>query len=148
MPLKRSQRMLVVLQMAVRAEEAAAQQLEQSRSQLAQAEQQLKQVEEYQQGYIQALNQPQQGVSAYSMINDRLFLQQLSVVCDSQAAQIRQLHQNEENCLRNWQQCYQRRRNIDQLIDKLKQGENALLEKQLQKELDELSSVFLARSRH
>lgn len=148
MAVKRSQRMAIVLQMAERAEEAAARQLEQSRSQVAQAQQQLQQVEEYQKDYTQALNQPKAGVSAYAMINDRRFLEQLHRVCQSQMAQIRQLSEQEERCLRNWQQCYQRRRNIVQLIDKLKQNESALLEKQLQKEMDELSSVLLARERH
>lgn len=148
MAVKRSQRMVLVLQMAERAEEMAARQLEQSRSQVAQAQQQLTQVEAYQQDYVRALNQPQVGVSAYSMINDRQFLQQLHLVCQSQAAQIRQLRDQEERCLRSWQQCYQRRRNIEQLIGRLRHEESALLEKQLQKELDELSSVFLARERH
>lgn len=148
MAVKRSQRMAIVLQMAERAEEAAARQLEQSRSQVAQAQQQLQQVEEYQKDYTQALNQPKAGVSAYAMINDRRFLEQLHLVCQSQMAQIHQLSEQEARCLRNWQQCYQRRRNIVQLIDKLKQNESALLEKQLQKEMDELSSVLLARERH
>lgn len=147
MAVKRSQRMKVVLQLAVRAEEGAASQLEQGRLQVMQAQQQLQQVEEYQQGYINSLNQPKSGQSAYSMINDRRFLEQLSFVCRTQSGQIDQLRQNEENCLRNWQLCYQRRRNIEQMIEKLKQGENLLMEKQLQKELDELSAVFLSRAR-
>jgi len=147
MGIKRSQRMLTVLQLAVRTEEGAASQLEQSRRQLEQARQQLQQVEEYQQGYIQSLNQPKSGQSAYSMINDRRFLEQLSFVCQTQAGQIEQLRQNEDQCLQNWQTCYQRRRNIEQLIEKLKQDESQLVEKQLQKEMDELSSLFLARSR-
>lgn len=137
----------MVLQMAVRAEEGAAAQLEQSRQQLSQAQQQLQQVEDYQQGYIDALNRPKSGQSAYSMINDRQFLEQLSFVCRTQAGQIEKLRQNEDNSLHNWQQCYQLRRNIEQLIEKLKQGENLAMEKQLQKELDELSSSLLARSR-
>lgn len=148
MAIKRSQRMIVVLQMAERAEEAAAKQLEQSRAQVAQAQQQLQQVEEYQQEYVQELNRPRSGVSAYAMINDRRFLEQLHKACQGQMVQIRQLRDQEERCLRNWQQCYQRRRNIEQLIARLQQDENALLEKQLQKELDELSSVLLARERH
>lgn len=148
MAIKRSRRMVIVLQMAEREEDTAARQLQQSRNQVAQAEQQLQQIEEYQQGYTQALNQPKAGVSAYAMINDRRFLQQLHVVCQSQMAQIRQLRDQEARCLSQWQQSYQRRRNIEQLITRLKQDENALLEKQLQKELDELSSVFLARERH
>lgn len=146
MAVKRSQRMGVVLRMVVREEERAAAQLEQSRVQLSQAQQQLQQVEEYHQGYVDALNQPKSGQSAYSMINDRRFLEQLSFVCRTQASQIEKLRQNEDTCLHNWQQCYQRRRNIEQLIEKLKLGENQAMEKQLQKELDELSSVIRARS--
>lgn len=148
MAIKRSQRMAVVLQMAERAEETAAKQLEQSRAQVAQAEQQLQQVEDYQQEYLQELNRPKSGVSAYAMINDRRFLEQLHRACQAQMAQIRLLRDQEERSLRNWQQCYQRRRNIEQLIARLRQDENALLEKQLQKELDELSSVLRAHGRH
>lgn len=137
----RSQRMAVVLQLAVRTEEGAAKALEEARSHVANAVQQLQQIQAYQQDYTRELNQPRQGVSVDSIVNDRRFLTQLMQVVSVQENQLQQLQNNESNCLRNWQLCYQRRKNIERMIEGLKAGEDALMEKQLQKELDELSSL-------
>lgn len=137
---KRSQRMAVVLRLAVQAEEGAARQLQQSREQLQQARQQLQQMSQYQQEYIDSINTARQGVTAQSMINDRQFLAQLGQVLVSQQHQLQQYQAGEERCLEGWQQCYRRRRNLEQLIERLQQREDSHLEKQLQKELDELSA--------
>lgn len=133
--------MAVVLDLARRAEESAAQGLTQARQQTAHAQQQLQQVSDYQIEYEQALNRPQKAVSVQALMNDRLFLAQLVQVVDSQRAQLDQLRVNENNTLHNWQLCYQRRRNIETLIDKLKGEEDSELEKKLQKEMDELSML-------
>lgn len=140
----RSKRMIVVLQLAFRAEEGAAKILQQSRHLLLQAEQQLLQVTEYQKEYITDLNGKTQKLSAQSMINDRMFLQRLGDVLITQEQKIEQLKQSETNALNNWKICYQRRRSIESLIERLKVEENALTQKLLQKEMDEFSSMMHA----
>ncbi len=138
---KRSQRMAVVIDMAERAEQEAAQTLGHAREQTAQAQQQLQQVSEYQIEYERALNKPKQGVSVQALMNDRAFLAQLVQVVNTQHAQLESFKVNEGNALHNWQLCYQRRRNIEKLIEKLKSEEDAETEKKLQKEMDELSML-------
>tara|TARA_B100000446_G_scaffold46105_3_gene42174 strand:- start:14105 stop:14608 length:504 start_codon:yes stop_codon:yes gene_type:complete len=138
---KRSKRMLLVLDMAKRAEDGAAQALEQARQASQQTEQQLQQIEKYQLDYQTQLNQPKAGVSVQALMNDRQFLAQLMGVVETQKAQLQQLRDNESNVLRNWQLCYQRRKNIEKMIAGLKSEEDAQFEKQLQKEMDELSMI-------
>jgi flagellar protein FliJ len=142
MAIKRSKRMSLVLDMAIKTEQSAAEALEQARQQVAHAQQQLEQVAHYRQGYEDELNQPKKRVSVEALMNDRQFLSQLIQVVQTQTNQVQQLENNEQNCLHNWQLCYQRRRNIESLIDKLKTEENALSDKNLQKEMDELSMVL------
>ncbi|MBR9911633.1 MAG: flagellar export protein FliJ [Gammaproteobacteria bacterium] len=145
MAVSRSQRMTVVLQLANRAEEAAVNALNDSRENVERAREQLEQISRYQQEYTRQLNAKTAGLSAQNMINDRRFLQQLGQALSAQQQQILQLQQAETGCLRNWQQCYQRRQGIEKLIQSLKSAEDASAEKLLQKELDELSSLFRNR---
>ncbi len=147
MAIKRSKRMSLVLDMATKTEASAASALEQARQQVAHAQQQLQQVADYRQGYENELNQPKKRVSVEALMNDRQFLSQLVQVVQTQTNQLQQLEKNETQCLHNWQLCYQRRRNIEGLIDKLKTEENALSDKILQKEMDELAMV-LRRNAH
>lgn len=137
--------MAVVLQLAVRTEEGAAKALEDARRQVVSAEQQLQQIQSYQQDYTKELNQPRKGVSVDSIVNDRGFLAQLMQVVNVQENQLLQLKNSEASCLHNWQLCYQRRKNIERMIEGLKSGEDAVMEKQLQKELDELASLSQLR---
>lgn len=141
MAVKRSQRMKLVLQLAERAEEAAAQQLQLSREQLQEAEQQLQQVTEYQLEYQAQINAKLKPKHVAEMINDREFLQQLGDVEMAQQHKRRQLQQFSEQALKQWQGLYQRRKNIESLIQRLQTSENLILEKQLQKQLDELTSL-------
>lgn len=146
MSVKRSKRMMLVLDMAQRAEDSAAQALEQARQATQQTEQQLQQISQYQRDYELQLNQPKAGVSVQALMNDRQFLAQLMGVVATQKSQLQQLRDNESNQLHNWQLCYQRRKNIEKMIAGLKSEEDAQLEKQLQKEMDELSMI-VARTR-
>lgn len=136
----RSQRMTLVLQLAARTEEGAATALKNSRHSLDQAQAQLQQIRQYHQEYVTELNTKTTNLTAQTMINDRLFLQRLSDVETTQLQQIQQLQVAENSCLKNWTLCYQRRKSIEALITRLQKEESDLLDKQLQKELDELSS--------
>lgn len=140
----RSQRMTIVLQLANRSEQAAALALQKSRSALDQADSQLQQIKQYQQEYVAELNAKTQKLTAQTMINDRHFLQRLSEIEITQCQQIAQLKKNESGCLSQWKLCYQRRQSIETLIARLQKEESSVVEKQLQKELDELSVLMSA----
>lgn len=142
---KRSQRMQVVLQLAHKAEEAAAKQLQNSRETLQNAEAQFQQLSDYQQQYLAELNQAQGHVNMSRAMNDRQFLQQVSGLMANQKQQIEQLRATEESCLNQWRQQHQRRRNIERLIERLRHEESEQADKQLQKLMDELSAQSLRR---
>lgn len=141
---QRSKRMAIVLQLAEQAEQAAAEHLQQYRDQLNAAETQLQQLLDYQQEYIDQINAKQQ-LSAREMISDRSFIGQLDDAAGAQRQKLAQCHRDCDQAMLAWQQAYQKRNSIAELIDKMKLEENALMEKQLQKEIDELSSQALLR---
>ena len=138
--------MQVVLDLAQKAEEAAATQLRDCQQALDKAHQQQQQIEQYHQEYLSGLNNKRGPVSPASMINDRQFLQQIQAVIATQQTQIKHHEQAEEQAKSQWRACWQRRSNIEQLIDRLRQEENQLNEKKLAKELDEMAAI-LFRSR-
>lgn len=136
--------MTIVLQLAEQAEQSAAELLQQYRDQLNAAEQQLQQLLDYQQEYIEQINSKQQ-LSAREMISDRSFIGQLDDAAGAQRQKLASCHRQCDEALAAWQKAYQKRNNIADLIEKMRLDENALMEKQLQKEIDELSSQSLLR---
>jgi len=146
MAVKRAQRMKLVLQLAERAEQAAADALQQYREKLQQAQAQLQQVADYQAEYVTQLNQKTSPKNAAEMLNDRQFLQQLSEAEQAQRERFTQLEQQQPHFLSNWRALYQRRKNIEKLIVRLRKSDDQLAEKQLQKEMDELAMLAQQRS--
>jgi len=146
MAVKRAERMKLVLQLAERAEQEAADALQQYREKLQQAEAQLQQVAEYQAEYVDQLNQKKSPKNASEMLNDRQFLQQLSEAEQAQKERFTQLEQQQPHFLSNWQTLYYRRKNIEKLIVRLKKSEDTTTEKLLQKEMDELATLAQQRS--
>jgi len=146
MAVKRAQRMKLVLQLAERAEQAAADALQQYREKLQQAQAQLQQVADYQAEYVTQLNQKKSPKNAAEMLNDRQFLQQLSEAEQAQQERFTQLEQQQPHFLSSWRALYQRRKNIEKLIVRLRKSDDQLAEKQLQKEMDELAMLAQQRS--
>lgn len=138
--MKRSTRLGVVLKLAIETEDATGRSLQAAREALTQAEGQLDQIERYQQDYIDAVNVKVRGLNTQTMINDRAFLGQLVGVIDRQKQHLKQLTTNEQQCLEQWKASHLRRKNIENLIERLRLNEDSAAEKQLQKLMDELSS--------
>lgn len=142
---KRSTRMQLILQLAERDEQVAVDALQQNRQQLNDVEEQLIQIRDYQREYLQRVNGKISGLSAREMITDRQLIQQLSVAEDAQLLKFGQSKKYVDMAMQYWQKLHQRRKNIEELIGKMRHTENQLEEKILQKELDELTSQNFGR---
>jgi flagellar FliJ protein len=142
---KRSTRMQLILQLAERDEQVAVDALHENRQKLGDVEEQLIQIRDYQREYLLRVNGKVSGLSAREMISDRQLIHQLSVAEDAQLIKFIQSKKYVDMAMKYWQKLHQRRKNIEELIGKMRNSENQLEEKMLQKELDELASQNFAR---
>ena len=142
---KRSTRMQLILQLAERDEQVAVDALQQNRQKLGDIEEQLIQIRDYQSEYLLRVNGKVSGLSAREMISDRQLIHQLSVAEDAQLIKFNQSKKYVDMAMQYWQKLHQRRKNIEELIGKMRNSENQLEDKILQKELDELASQNFAR---
>lgn len=139
----RAKRMQVVLTLAIRQEDEAAEKLRQFRDQLAQEEQQLQDLRDYANQYLQAQGGLRQGVLAHELINYSSFIHRLNEACTEQEAKVQRMQTLLANLQKQWQIKHQKRKSIEDLIKRLQHEDDVILEKRLQKELDELSSLQL-----
>ncbi|MDR7089497.1 MULTISPECIES: flagellar export protein FliJ [Cellvibrio] len=141
----RAKRMQVVLTLAVRQEDEAAKKLSQFREQLAQEEMQLADLREYATQYLHAQGELREGVLAHELINYSTFINRLNEACREQEAKVQRYKAILESLQQQWRVKHQKRKSIEDLITRLQQEDNLLLDKRLQKEMDELSSQQLRR---
>ena len=145
MAVSRAKRMQVVLTLAVRQEDEAAKKLSQFREQLAQEEKQLADLRDYSAQYLQAQGGLREGVLAHELINYSSFIHRLNDACKEQEAKIARYLVMQDNLLKQWRIKHQKRKSIEDLIARLEHEDNLVMEKRLQKELDELTSQQLQR---
>lgn len=138
---QRSQRMLIVLQLAERAEQQAAEHLATAREQLGSDERQLNQLQDYRLDYISQINGKLGAQSVHQMLADRSFVAQLEQAVETQQQKILKTQQHYQQQLQIWQKAYHKRSNIEELINRMRDSEAQEADKRLQKELDELSSL-------
>lgn len=136
----RSQRMQVVLMLAERKEQAAAQRLGQYREQVQAEQAQLQQLEDYAEQYLNSYAARTTNVYAQELISYSSFIQRLEDAKKDQQTKLERMQQALEQIQGDWQEKYQRRRSIEDLVARMKYEESAVLEKRLQKELDDLSA--------
>lgn len=136
----RAKRLQIVLTLAERHEQAAAQQVADWRAQVAAEQEQLQQLEEYSEQYLQTYRARKSGLHAEELITYSAFIQRLNAVCAEQKVKLERVIQQHELSLKVWREKHHRRRSIGEMIARLEKEDNAILEKRLQKELDELSS--------
>lgn len=139
----RAKRMQVVLTLAIRQEDEAAQKLNQFRDQLAQEERQLQELRDYAAQYLQQQGGLREGVLAHELINYSSFIHRLNEACNEQEGKVARMHSLLANLQKQWQVKHQKRKSIEDLIKRLQHEDDVILEKRLQKELDELSSLQL-----
>lgn len=141
----RAQRMQVVLTLAQRHEDDAAQRLSECRDLLASEERQLAELVAYKDQYVNAQGQPRAGIRAQELINYSHFIGRLTEACREQEAKIARTRLSLTQLQQLWREKHQKRKSIEDLIARLHQEENLVLDKRLQKELDELSAQQLQR---
>lgn len=141
----RAQRMQVVLTLAQRHEDEAARRLGDCRDSLAAEERQLADLVEYRDQYLTAQGEPRTGIYAQELINYSHFIARLVDACREQEGKVARTQAALAMLQQQWREKYQKRQSIKDLITRLQQEENLLLDKRLQKELDELSAQQLQR---
>lgn len=139
----RAKRMQVVLTLAIRQEDDAAQKLSKFREQVALEERQLQELRDYADQYLQEQGGLRQGVLAHELINYSMFIQRLNEACVEQENKVLRMQSQQANLLKQWQIKHQKRKSIEDLIKRLQHEDDVILEKRLQKEMDELSSIQL-----
>lgn len=134
----RAKRMQVVLMLAERKEQEVGDQLNKQR-QLVDAElEQLRQLEEYAQQYLQNYSVRKTHVRPDELIAYSGFIQRLGEARHDQQAKVERQQKVLDRCQQLWRIAHHKCESIKELIERLKQDENALADKRLQKELDEL----------
>lgn len=142
----RAKRMQVVLTLAVRQEDESAKKLSQFREQVAQEERQLVELRDYAAQYLNAQGALRQGVLASELINYSGFISRVNEACRDQETKLERLRHLLENLQQQWRIKHQKRKSIEDLISRMQQEDDLLIDKRLQKEMDELSSQQLLRN--
>lgn len=143
---KRSERLQLIERLAKQREEQAAQALQQARQQLGQEIKQLEELAEYQAEYHQALQTSgNHGVSIEQWRRTQGFIDQLEIVMGRQQGVIRQWQEQEAKLLAHWQSLYQRRKTLNQLVEKVSMEELVEADRREQKALDDVVSQMQQR---
>jgi flagellar FliJ protein len=143
---KRSERLQVVLKVALRDEQEAARYVAQYQRQLQAERDQLAQLEQYRSTYQQDYADPQKQHSPDVMMRYSDFLQRLSGAIDEQNRTLESAYEQCQKVQQHWQVKRHKRQSLESLITRLSQSEEAEQERKLQKEIDDL--VNLKRPPH
>jgi flagellar FliJ protein len=141
----RAQRMQVVLTLAQRSEQYAGQQLGVCQAQVVAETEQLRQLDEYAAQYLNIYSERKTAVRPQELIAYSGFIQRLGDARKEQEARLNRIQTQLERLRQTWRIAHQKCESIKELIEKLKHEENTLLDKRLQKELDELVGQAYSR---
>jgi len=141
----RAQRLRVVLLLAQREEDAAAQQMGKARDLVVEEEQQLVQLHEYRHQYVMDYQRQRSGVQPQVFMSYSGFIQRLSQAVAGQEQKLAQLEAQLHQLQAVWQEKHHRRKTLSDLINRLQQEEDAALEQRLQRELDDLAAQAFSR---
>ena len=141
--MKKSKRLLPVLQLKERDEKAAAKRLGEVQQELNASIKQLEELQAYRQDYYTKLsNDPKNGlpsVPATILEKYQLFLAKLNAVVERQQEAIELNRQHVEAQRKNWVVANSRLKSMHDLIVRAKEEETMLLDKQEQSQIDERS---------
>ncbi|MFC3115374.1 flagellar export protein FliJ [Cellvibrio fontiphilus] len=143
----RAKRMQVVLTLAQKQEDEAANKLSQFREQLAQEQRQLVELRDYATQYLHAQGALREGILAHELINYSSFIHRLNEACTEQEAKVARMTKLLDSLQQQWRVKHQKRKSIEELIVRLQHEDELIADKRLQKELDELSAQQLLRQR-
>lgn len=141
----RAKRMHVVLTLAERNEQQSGQQLSQFTLQVDSEAEQMRQLDEYAEQYLKTYSERKTGVRPQELIAYSGFIQRLGLARKEQQARLDRLQIQLERYRQAWRIAHQKTESIKELIVRLQHEENALVDKRLQKEMDELVSQAYSR---
>lgn len=133
----RSDRLQVVVEMARREENTAAEKLAGIQKQLNGEVARLRDLEEYYGQYEQTQQALRSGVNAQDLSKIRNFLQQLALAKQAQILQIQRVEELLRQAREAWQTCHLKHKMMKDMIARYKNQEQAVLDKSEQKMLDE-----------
>ena len=134
----RAKRMQVVLILAEKTEKEAGVQLAQYQKQIDVETESLRQLEDYAEQYLQTYTERRVSVRPQELIAYSGFMQRLGEARKEQQARLDRMKIVLNKYQQEWRVAYQKRESIKELITRLEHEENIVMEKRLQKELDEL----------
>lgn len=141
MATKRSQRLGVVLMLAERHEQEAADYLAKHQALVNEQRQKAEELVEYRSGYVAQYASSQGGMRPDDLLRYSQFIQQLGDAIKQQEQALAQLSEQLAKLRQHWHGQHLRRRAIEDLIVRLRKGEDQAAEKQLQKQLDEMAQA-------
>ncbi len=145
--MKRSQRLDVVVGLALRKAQESARALAYVQEKLRSEEQKLTQLEYYLVEYRSAQHQQgTQGISAQQFRNYNRFSANIEHAIEQQRQQVAAVARQVEQVRQHWQALDARHKGLEKLRDRLIQEENAAHERLLQKEQDEFASCRHGKS--
>ncbi|GGK72855.1 hypothetical protein GCM10007941_23590 [Amphritea balenae] len=133
----------MVLDLAERKRKQADQLLAQAQSKVQQGEQTLQQLESYYNDYANEFYAAgAKGVSLGQLQTHQAFMQKLRVAIEQQKKALIMERAQLEQVKTYWQKAYGHHQAVDSLVDKIKDEESRVADKQQQKELDERSQLI------
>ena len=137
MTIKKSQRLHIVLELAERDENEATEAVQVFRKRLQDEQQRLLELKEYYQEYENLFSRQRSGIRASEIASQRQFLVELIRMQDRQTQQIAIVEKGLNQKLDAWRRCHLKYQALEQLIARIKQEENRVLDRKEQKLLDE-----------
>lgn len=136
----RAKRLQLVLQLAQKAEDDAASRVREQAGLLQNEKIQLQELKDYSGQYLNSYANMRDGVSAHQMINYSGFIGRLADAIKDQENKIQRVQEGLDKLKSQWSIAHQKRKALEDLIERLKKEHSNELEKRLQKELDELAN--------
>ncbi len=141
----RAQRMQVVQTLAERNEQQVGKQLSQLTQQVAAEAEQLQQLDEYSAQYLTTYANRKTAVRPQELIAYSGFIQRLGAARKEQETRLERFKLQLMRLQQAWRVAHQKTESIKELIVRLQQEDNALVDKRLQKEMDELVGQAYSR---
>lgn len=136
----RAKRLQIVLHLAQKAEDQAASRVKEQAGLLRNEETQLQELKDYSAQYLNSYGNMRDGISAQQMINYSGFIGRLAEAVKDQENKILRLQQGLDKLKAQWTVAHQKRKTLEDLMERLDKEYSDQLEKRLQKELDELAN--------
>ncbi|RAU16569.1 flagellar export protein FliJ [Nitrincola tibetensis] len=139
---KKSDRLALVHDLAVKKREKADQYLAESRQRMMQAETQLQQLESYLREYQEQFTQSgKQGFSSSQIVSHQAFISRLQHAVRQQYQTLYLARDQYEQVLKHWQHSYAQAKGLEKLHDKALDVEQVQRDKKEQRQIDERSQL-------